>query len=476
MAFISNEHTEAYIADLVARSRAAQRKFEADYKDQRAIDEVVRAVGLALVDHADDLSMAAVSETGMGNLEGKKRKLVGSAACAWRDCRGVQSVGYKDCPGEPGVQFKFKPMGVIGAVMPSTNPLATILCNSMFGLKCRNSIIIAPHPSSAHVSDVAIGYIQDRLESIGAPRELVLGISAEEACVEATDALLHHCDVNIGTGGPGMVKAVYSSGKPAYGVGQGNCQEIIDKDIPVEEYDFIAANIMLSRPNDNGVPCTGDQTVYVPEENEEAFVKAMVDNGAYLLEGKEKIDAFRDLLFPNGGTRINRQIVGRVPHLLGEMFGEDIPESAKLVLLKNQAWGEQDVLCREILAPVLRYTTYKTFEEAVDHAVETLYVEGAGHSSSLWTKNEEHVDYASDRFPVGRFKINMPTGGGSIPCGLKASATIGCGTWGGNSISEYLQWYHLYNMTKVARPVSNLRPFDPMKEFDNYEPWVPTID
>ena len=477
MAFVSEQHTKEYVLELVRRSKIAQKVFEENYKEQRAIDEVVRAVGLSLVNHADDLCGAAVAETGMGNLEAKKKKLIGAAISAWTNVRGHQSVGYKDCPGEPGVQFKFKPMGVVCAVMPSTNPFATMINNSMNALKCRNSIIIAAHPASAHASSQAIAYIQDALEEIGAPRDLILGISPEEACVEATKALLREADVNIGTGGPGMVKACYSSGKPAFGVGQGNCQEIIDRDIPLEKYDFIAKTIITNRSMDNGVPCTGDQTVHVAEENTAAFVEAMTNNGAYLMEGEETINGFRELLFPNGGTAINRKIVGRKPCVIGAMIGLDIPESARVILLKNPKWGAADVLCREILAPIVRYTPYTTFEEAVERSVETLYVEGAGHSSSLWSYDEAHIDYASDRFPVGRFRINSSTGGGGgIQCGLRTGTTIGCGTWGGNSISEYLQWYHLYNMTKVARPITNLRARQGLAEFDCFDPWIPTVD
>lgn len=479
MAFISEEHTREYITSLVEKSRIAQRAFERNYNEQRPVDEVVRAVGMALIPHAEEIARDALSETGMGNLEGKLKKLRGAGIGQWQVCRGRQSVGYADCPDEPGVRFKFKPMGVIGAVMPSTNPIATIIGNGMMALKCRNSIIIAPHPGSAKVSDKAIAYIQEALAKIGAPADLVLGISAEEACVEATNELLRQCDANIGTGGPGMVKACYSSGKPAFGVGQGNCQEIIDKDIPVEQYEMIAKCIVMNRAMDNGVPCTGDQTVHVPEENEEAFVKAMAAAGAYVMENKEDIDRFRELLFPGGGTKINRKIVGRQPKVLGEMICIEVPETAKVMFLKNQAWGKQDVLCREILAPVVRYTTYSTFEEAVDRSVETLYVEGAGHSSSLWTNNEAHVDYASDRFPVGRFHINQATGGSSgLPNGLLKSCTIGCGTWGGNSVSEYLQWYHLYNKTKVTTVLdkAKLRPYNAEAEWDNFEPWNPVLE
>lgn len=474
MAFVNEEHTKEYIMELVTASKAAQKEFEKTCKDQHSVDAVVRAACMALVTKGQDLSAAAVAETGMGNVQGKMMKLTAAALGAWKQTRGKQSVGYVDSPDEPGVRMKFKPMGVVGAVMPSTNPFATIISNTAAALKCRNSIIIASHPASAHSSDQAIAIIQDAIEAVGAPRNLVTGICADESCVEATMDLLRQCDVNIGTGGPGMVKAVYSAGKPAYGVGQGNCQVIIDQDIPASQYPTMAMMHVKDRMLDNGVPCIGEQTIHVPAENEKAWVEAMRNAGAYVLEKEEQIDRLRAVLFPDGGTRINRKIVGRVPKLIGPMIGEDIPETAGVIFLKNQAWGDQDVLCREILCPIIRYTTYEKFEEAVDRACANLYTEGAGHSSALWTNNPEHIDYASDLFPVGRFHINNVTSG--MGTGLKTSTTIGCGTWGGNSISEYLQWYHLYNVTRVTTTIQTVPgPANPMDEFNIWEPFYPQV-
>lgn len=457
-----------YMEGLVVKGKAAQKKFEMEYTAQRPIDEVVRAIGLATCENAEELCREALGETGMGNLQGKIDKLKGAALIQWGMVRGKNTVEYEDCPGEPGVKYLPKPMGLIGCVMPSTNPVATIIGNAMMALKCRNAVIIAPHPASVKISVKMVNMLREALEKIGAPVDLIQCISIEAASIEATTKMLELCDCNIATGGAAMVKAVYSAGKPAFGVGQGNCQEILDRDITDEDLLDMVVRSIGNRSFDNGVPCTGDQTVHVPEEMEEKFVDLMGQNGAFVIRDDETIAKIRNVAFPDGGTMINRKIVGKLPNQIGEMAGVDIPESAKIILLKNQAWGAQDVLCREILCPIMRYTTYNTFEEAVSRSVETLEVEGAGHSSSIWSHTQEHIEYAAKRIPVGRFHINQPTGG--CDNGLYQTITVGCGTWGGSLPSENLAYYHLMNKTKVTVRVPNIKTFMDAS-WDEYEPF-----
>lgn len=223
--------TEKYIAELVAKGKAAQKAFELNWTTQRQVDEVVRDIGKTVYDHRRELSQMAVDESGMGNVEGKMAKF-GGIIGNWNFLRGKKSVGYLDIPEnenyEPGVRVIAKPLGVIGCIMPSTNPVITGVGNAMMALKCRNAVIIAPHPSTAHSSMGAVNYMRQALKKLGAPEDLVQGIDAEHASIEATQAMLAMCDVNIATGGAGMVKAVYSSGRPGMGVGPGNCQAIID--------------------------------------------------------------------------------------------------------------------------------------------------------------------------------------------------------------------------------------------------------
>lgn len=442
MANQTPEYVTEYIAGLVKRSKAAQKTFERNYTTQRAVDEVVRAAGKAIFDNAMLLAEEAVAETGMGDVSGKVMKAQGVTLRNWNFMKGKPSVGVIDDFSEPGIKVIAKPVGVVGAVMPSTNPIATVVGNAMMSFKGRNSIIIAAHPASAKGSMHTTRLIRDALEAIGAPADLIICI--EEPSIAMTTELLRQADVNIATGGAAMVKSVYSAGRPAFGVGQGNCQDIVDLDYP----DFqTAANMMvMNRSSDMGVPCTGDQTVLVPAAREQEMVDALRTAGAFIIEDRETIDRIRGIIFPT--EMINRAVVGKPVSELAKLFGIEVPEGAKVLTFKVEGRGQEDILCKEILCPILRYTTYETFEEAVDIAVANLEYEGAGHSSAIWSKHPEHIEYAATRIPVGRFHVEQPTLG--INNAVAPPITIGCGSWGNNSISENLSYYHLLNITRVT--------------------------
>lgn len=463
------EFVQKYVADLVKKAKVAQKTFEKNYTDQRSVDEVVRAVGKIIYDNGMELAGGAATETNMGNVQGKFYKLRVTAMSQWNTMKGKKSVGVIEDDPELGIKLIAKPLGVIGCVMPSTNPIATVVGNSMMAFKCRNAVIIAPHPASAHASIKTAELIRKGLEQIGAPADLIQCIDADVASIEVTNEVLKQCDVNIATGGAAMVKSVYSSGRPAFGVGQGNCQEIIDEDYP--NMVIACASAIGNRSFDLGVPCTGDQTMHVPAAREKEYLDAMSANGAFVIEDKGTVDQLRELIFPSNGHAgrpINRNIVGRTPQQIGEMLNINVPEDAKVICIKNQAKGTEDVLCKEILCPIIRYTTYTKFEDAVDAAIANLEYEGAGHSSSIWSNNEERINYAANLIPVGRFHVNQPTGGAGN--GLAPTITIGCGSWGNNSISENLQYYHLMNKTCITTPLKNLKQ-SADSDWDDYEPY-----
>ena len=429
---ITPEQLEEYMQGLYAKSKVAQKKFEREFTTNRRVDEVLRAIGMKTCEYAEELCTDALNETKMGNVNDKMSKLKGIVFGQWAICKGQNTVDYEDSPLEPGIKILYKPMGVIGCVMPSTNPVATIIGNAMMALKGRNSVIIAPHPMSVRLSVKMVKLLREALESVGAPADLIQCISEEYASREATNLMMSTCDACISTGGAGRVKAAYSSGKPAFGVGQGNVQEIVDLGISDAELERQATLCVAHRAKDNGVPCAGAQTVHIHAQQLEQWKGYMQEHG-----------------------------------------GLNIPETAKIMLVKNQAWGEAEVLCREILFPIVRYTVYEKFEDAVDRAVANLEVEGAGHTSTLWTTNDDHVEYAAKRIPVGRFHINQPTMGGRIP--IITSITIGCGTWGGNSVSENLTFRHLLNKTRVTREISGTQPWY-CTDWDNFEKFNPLAE
>lgn len=465
MAEQTPEYVEGYIAELVRKGHAAQKEFERSALTQEDVDKVVRAAGKAIYDSARELCEEAVAETGMGSLEGKMMKLNSVCLRQWNFMKGRPSVGVIDDVTEPGIKVVAKPMGVVGAVMPSTNPIATVIGNSMMTLKSRNSIIIAPHPASAKGSLHTTKIIRDAISAVGAPTDLVQCI--EDASIEMTSELLKQADVNIATGGAGMVKAVYSAGRPAYGVGQGNCQAIVDADY--DDFSRVAAMVIANRAVDEGVPCTGEQTIIVPAAREQEMLDALAAAGGYVVSDVEAVGKIRDIIFPDG-QRINRGVVGRSAAQLGELFGINVPEGTKVLVLKNQARGAEDALCKEILCPIIRVTSYTDFEEAVAIAVANLENEGAGHSSSIWSKNEEHISYAANLLPIGRFHVEQPTIG--IRNGIAPTVTIGCGSWGNNSLSENLQFYNLMNVTRVTTSLPDFTPDVP----EDWDDWSMRMD
>ena len=300
---------QEYISELVKRAKVAQKEFERTATDQLTIDKVVRAIGKTIYDNRSMLAKEACEETHYGTVQMKESKIIATTTAQWNIMRGKKSVGYiKNLRDEPGVRVMAKPMGVIGCVMPSTNPIITIAANGMMSIKCRNACIVASHPSAKNVSLKTVKMVREAIAALGAPADLIQIIEPEYASIEATDELLRQCDCNIATGGPGMVKAVYSCGRPGFGVGQGNCQEIICDDW--DDLDFMTRVAVNNRSYDNGVPCTSEQTIHVPAAMEEQFLENMQKNGAYLIVGDELRDRLRKLVFPDG-SRINRDVVGR---------------------------------------------------------------------------------------------------------------------------------------------------------------------
>ena len=450
---MSEAANREYIVELVKRAKAAQKEFERTATDQLTIDKVVRAIGKTIYDAREELALEAHLETKYGTPQMKVSKIIATTTSQWNIMRGTKSGGYiKNLRDEPGVKVMAKPMGVVGCVMPSTNPIVTIAANGMMSIKCRNACIIAPHPSAKNVSLKTVNMIRKEIEALGAPADLIQVIDPEHCSIEATDEMLRQCDVNIATGGPGMVKAVYSCGRPGFGVGQGNCQEIICDDY--DDLDRMAMLAINNRSYDNGVPCTSEQTMHVPASMEAKFLEAMQKNGAYLVEGDELVDALRKVVFPDG-EHINRDVVGRSPQVVGKMIGVDVPAECKTLLCKYTGCAQDDVLSKEILFPYIRYVTYTDFKATVAAAVANLEMEGAGHNSCIWTYDEEKIEYAANLLPVSRFQINQTPFG--INNGMPTTTTLGCGSWGNNSISENLEWYHLMNTTRVSVTLPNKR-------------------
>ena len=442
-----------HLDGLIYQARAAQQVFESF--DQAQVDAIVKDFGRYVYDHARPLSELAVQETGIGVLEDKVAKKIGKSRAIWNSLKHAPSRGIIGEDHDRQLLLVAKPMGVVGAVTPVTNPVVTPMCNAMFALKAGNAVIFAPHPKAQRCAEHLTEAYRKILVRHGAPADLVQTVRGAD--VPMTQALMRQVDVVIATGGSAMVKAAYSSGRPSLGVGAGNVQVIIDRDV-----DLPAAlgKIVAGAAFDNGIICSHEQFVLVHRDDlpaAEAALRAM-DHVCYL-EDNAAADAIRQVLFVEG--KINREVVGRSCAHIGGLAGLAIPERTRVIALRARGVAGQDIIAREKLCPVIGLLPYATFEEAVALAKANLLLEGAGHTAGLHSDNATRIAYAGIHLPVSRLVVNQTcstSAGGSLTNGLAPTTTLGCGSWGNNSISENLDFKHLMNISRIAKVITHRAP------------------
>lgn len=435
------------VKELVERSKAAQEQFA--FVTQEQADEAARAICKVVFDNAGKLGKMAAEETRMGSKQDKITKCRMKSSLIWQSIKNEKTVGVINRLDDRKMLEVAKPLGAVACIIPSTNPVVTPMCNAAFALKTRNSVIFAPHPRAVECTKRLVEMFRAELAKFGFPEDLVLGL--EEVSIEDSSELMSLADVVVATGGPGMVKAAYSSGKPSLGVGQGNVQCIVDRDVDLSE---AAEKILIGRSFDNGLICLGEQTAFVPEEKFANFVEKIQKHGGYYVESPEQVEKVRAGVFPNGGP-MNREIVGLDAEQVGKIIGLEVPADTKAIVVKAKGTGSDDVLCREKLCPVLTLYPYKDFEDGVAMMVENLDCEGKGHSIAVHSNTPEHVEYAAIQCAVSRVIVNQPsgtTGGGSPTNGFVATTTLGCGSWGNNSFSGNLSHKHFMNITRVGYP------------------------
>lgn len=440
-----------YIQEMVSKARNAQKAFEGF--SQEHVDAIVKAMGKIVYDNAEILAKEAVEETRMGVYEDKVAKNRGKSKNIWNHLKDKKSIGIIDEDKRKGLIYVAKPIGVVCAVTPTTNPIVTPMCNAMFALKGGNAIIVAPHPRAKKCSKHTVDLMNAQIKKLGAPDHMVQII--EEPSVDLTNELMQACDVVLATGGMGMVKAAYSSGKPSFGVGAGNVQVIIDRDV-----DFMDATkkIISGRIFDNGIICSGEQSIIAPRDKYDEVIKAMVDNGAYYIEDEETIEKFRKVIFPDG--HIGANVVGQSVQTIANLAGVEVPQNTKVLLFKAKGAGDEDVLCKEKMCPAMIALKYNAFEEAIKIAQTNLNLEGKGHTTAIHSNNMDHIKYAGEKITVSRLVVNAPsslTAGGSLLNGFAPTTTLGCGTWGNNSISENLDYKHLINVSRIGLVRTDVR-------------------
>ena len=446
------------VTEKIAQAKAAQ----AAYADcgQEIYDKVARIAAKTVFDNAKILAVEAVEETKMGTVPSKIAKMEKITKNIWfqmkdRPSKGV--IGWETGKLKKNCILKIaKPAGIIVALLPSTNPTSAMGAVGAMALKGGNAVIFCPHPRAKNVSLHCLQLMREAIEGLG------LGVSADvvqvidEPSIEATQEIMPLADLVVAIGGPGMVTAAYSSGTPALGVGQGNCQVVVDRNMTYC-YNTLAEKLVANRAYDSGIPCTGEQSVIVPAEDYDTMVAALKKAGAYLIEDEEKINELRKEIFKynedTGDYALDRKIVGLPPQKIGALVGLEIPAEAQILSLPFKAYGEDELFCREILCPITRILTYTgDWKEAVNIAETNLKMEGAGHSSDIYTNSEENQIYAGERLPVCRLVINngnASVSGATFDNGFYTTSAIGSGYFGGSSIDVNVTFEHMLNITRL---------------------------
>ncbi|MDV3429428.1 MAG: bifunctional acetaldehyde-CoA/alcohol dehydrogenase [Bacillota bacterium] len=437
----------------VQEVREAQRVFS-DFS-QEQVDEIFRQAAMAANNSRIFLAKMAVEETGMGIVEDKVIKNHFASEYIYNRYKDEKTCGVIERDKSYGVEKIAEPIGVVAAIVPTTNPTSTAIFKALIALKTRNGIIFSPHPRAKNSTIEAARIILDAAVKAGAPEHIIGWI--DEPSVELSNAVMKSCDIILATGGPGMVKAAYSSGKPAIGVGAGNTPAIIDETAHIK---MSVNSILLSKTFDNGVICASEQSVIVIDSVYEEVKKEFYSRGAYILN-KEETDKVRETILINGA--LNAKIVGQNAYKIAEMAGLNIPQDAKVLIGEVESVERDEPFSHEKLSPVLAMYKAVSFEEALKKASRLIELGGFGHTSVLYTdqvKSRDRVQKFGAAMKTGRTIINMPSSQGAIGdlynFKLAPSLTLGCGSWGGNSVSENVGVKHLLNIKTVAERRENM--------------------
>lgn len=438
----------AELEETLAHVRAAQKKFASYTQEQ--VDEIFKAAALAANRARIPLAKLAVEETGMGIVEDKVVKNHFAAEYIYNTYKHTKTCGVIERDEAMGIEKIAEPIGVIGAVIPTTNPTSTAIFKSLLALKTRNGIMISPHPRAKNCTIAAAKIVLDAAVKAGAPEGIIAWV--EQPSLPKTNLLMKDADIILATGGPGMVKAAYSSGTPAVGVGAGNAAAIID---PSADIINAVNSIIHSKTFDNGMICATEQTVIADQKIYDAVKDEFVKRGCYFMNEKEK-DLIRKTMLINGA--LNAKIVGQRPVTIAKMAGFEVPEDTKVLIGEATSTDTSEAFGHEKLTTILGMYKSTDFDNALDIA-EALLVNngGLGHTSVLWIDdiNERaKLDKFADRMKACRLIVNSPSSLGGIGdiynFALRPSLTLGCGSWGGNSVSENVGVKHLINIKTMA--------------------------
>ena len=441
------------IRGLVERSRVAQK--EIDNYTQEQVDELIRAMvwSVARPGVAEEIAQFTLDETQLGNYEGKFLKIQRKTRATLMDIIDDKSVGILEEDPERAIVKIAKPMGVIGALAPSTNPEATPVIKAIHAVKGRNSIIVAPHPRAKLTNKKICDLMRNALETYGAPADLVIGI--ETPTLELTNELMNQCDRVLATGGGAMVNAAYSSGTPALGVGVGNAVITVDETADLED---ASDKIKISKTLDLAASCSADNSVILVNKIYDEMMSKFQEKGGYLVSEEEK-EKLKNTLWDEEG-HLNTAIVAQPADKIAEMADISIPEGTEFYIVPETGWGPDHPFSGEKLSVVM--ALYKA--DNIDHAIELTNniqsYQGQGHSCGIYSNSDENIMKLANVTKTSRVMVNQPqaaSNSGNLWNGMRQTFSLGCGSWGGNGTNNNISWRDLINETWVSKPLTETK-------------------
>lgn len=438
------------VSEVVARARAAQAQIDSWTAEQ--VEDLTTAVAYSVArkERAEELARLAVDEAGFGNYADKVTKIERRVLGVLSDLRRTPTVGVVDTDPERGIVTIAKPVGVVAGLIPTTGPDATPPVKALWALAGRNAVVFAAHPRSKRTTDQVVEYMRQACVQAGAPADLVQ--SLPEAKIAATQQLMREADLIVATGGAAMVKAAYSSGTPAFGVGVGNCVHVVDETADLVD---AADAIAVAKTFDHATSCLADNAVVAHGDVYDELLDLLQARGGYLCTAEEKA-RLQAAMWPDGGAIPTMDVIAKSARRIAELAGIEVPESTTFLVVAEDGAGPEHPFSGEKLSVVLAYYRYDgTIDAAVDLVNAITGYQGLGHTCGIHTGEDAHVDALANGTRTARVLVNMNLneGAGSPRSGLPFTLSLGCGTWGGTITTENINARHFVNLTRVSRPI-----------------------
>ena len=449
------EEEKQTVAEMIARARTAMAAIEG--YDQAQVDRLAQALGWATGNEKTFVRIAqmGVDESGIGDRAGragKRFKILG----VLRDALRQKSVGVIEVDEEKGITKIAKPAGVIASLIPTTNPELTPPVTGIYAIKCRNAVIFSPHPRARKTTFEMVRVMRETLKKLGCPEDIFQCV--ERPSIPLTGELMARADLTLATGGRPMVKAAYSSGKPAFGVGAGNATMVIDETADIKE---AAHNSRVSKTSDYGSGCSADGNLLIDDRVYAALRDALVAEGGYLCNAQEKALLEKAMWDAEGHRTIETVAVSA--QRIGELAGFSVPPDRSFIMVEQEGIGPEHKFSSEKLSVVMALYRYHGFDEVLDKVRAIYEVGGKGHSCGIYSFDDDHIARLAAVAPVSRMMVRQPqskANAGSFTNGMPMTSSLGCGIWGGNITNENISLKHYMNVTWVSRPIPEARPSD----------------